>query len=38
MNKFIMFLRKGVCPFKYMNESESLMKHHCQKKMTFVVT
>ena len=38
INKFILLLRKGVYPYEYMDDWESLMKYHCLKKKNFAAT
>ena len=38
INKFILLLRKDVYAYDYMNEWESLMKHHFLKKKNFMAT
>ena len=38
INKFILLFTKDVCPYKYNNEWEKLMKYNCRKKIISVVT
>ena len=38
LNKFILLLRKGVYPYEYMDNWESLTKHHYPIKNLFIVT
>ena len=37
LNKFILLLRKGVCPYDYMIAGTNLMKHHYPTKKIFIV-
>ena len=37
-NKFILLLKKGVYPYEYKNDGESLMTQHYLKKENFIAT